>query len=60
MLATQVNAQAQAEYAIDLPLIELFQAPTLAAYAQSVAARIPGDTQDLDELRDFLTDLETV
>ncbi len=60
LLATQVNAQAQAEYAIDLPLIELFQAPTLAAYAQSVAARIPGDTQDLDELRDFLTDLETV
>ncbi len=60
LLATQVNAQAQAEYAIDLPLIELFQAPTLAAYAQSVAARIPGGTQDLDELRDFLTDLETV
>lgn len=60
LLATQVNAQAQAELGLDLPLILLFQAPSLQAYAEAVQACRPAEQDDFDELRDFLTDLETV
>ena len=59
LLATRVSAQVQAQLGLDLPLSALFQARDLAAYAEVVAACLPGSRADLDELEDLLSDLET-
>lgn len=59
LLATRVSAQVQAQLGLDLPLSALFQARDLAAYAEGVAACLPGSRADLDELEDLLSYLET-
>ncbi|WP_226505669.1 non-ribosomal peptide synthetase [Pseudomonas sp. MWU16-30317] len=58
LLATQVTARLQAQQRIDLPLLELFQAPDLQRYAQAIERYQAGSSADLDELGDWLGELE--
>jgi acyl carrier protein len=60
LLAAQVTARLQSELAVNVPLVSLFQAGTLQAYAMSISASTAGNAADLDDLRDFMTELEAV
>lgn len=60
LLATQVIARIQGELGVELPVMTLFQANTLQAFAQSVAGCAPSTAEDIDELRNFMTELEAV
>lgn len=60
LLATQVTARLQAQLNIELPLLELFQAPSLEAFVQAVERCQPGNQHDLEELGDWMSELETL
>ncbi len=60
LLATQVTARIHAELDMNAPLVLLFQAETLQAYATSLEGYKPTDAADFDELREFMSELEAV
>ncbi|AVO54972.1 non-ribosomal peptide synthase/polyketide synthase [Ectopseudomonas mendocina] len=60
LLATQVTARIHAELDMNAPLVLLFQAETLQAYATSLEGYTPTDAADFDELRAFMSELEAV
>jgi amino acid adenylation domain-containing protein/non-ribosomal peptide synthase protein (TIGR01720 family) len=60
LLATQVTARMQIELGVTLPIALLFQAESLQAYILSVDGLRPGSGEDLDELREFMNELEVV
>lgn len=60
LLATQITARLQAQLQIELPLLELFQAPTLEAFVNAVERRQKDNGQDMGELSDWLDELETL
>ncbi|MFJ4158238.1 amino acid adenylation domain-containing protein, partial [Pseudomonas sp. NPDC089752] len=61
LLATQVTAMAQQQLQANIPLDLLFKAGTLHEYASAVGGCLNGNlTQDLSDMHDFLTELETL
>uniref|UniRef100_UPI003C7C754E phosphopantetheine-binding protein n=1 Tax=Pseudomonas veronii TaxID=76761 RepID=UPI003C7C754E len=60
LLAIQITSRVQAELGLEVPLVEVFQTETLRAYVQAAAAFRAGSTQDFDDLRDFLSELEAI
>ncbi|HEK1011512.1 TPA: amino acid adenylation domain-containing protein, partial [Pseudomonas putida] len=61
LLATQVTAMAQQQLQANIPLDLLFKAGTLHEYASAVGGCRNGNlTQDLSDMHDFLTELETL
>lgn len=60
MLATQAVARLQIELASNLPLALLFQTENLQAFAQAVGSLGTRNDGDLDELQDFMAELEAV
>jgi amino acid adenylation domain-containing protein/non-ribosomal peptide synthase protein (TIGR01720 family) len=60
LLATQVTARIHAELDMNAPLVLLFQAETLQAYATSLEGYTPTDAADFDELQAFMSELEAV
>ncbi|WP_313053319.1 non-ribosomal peptide synthetase [Pseudomonas lopnurensis] len=60
LLAMQIASRVHIELGINLPLALLFQAATLQSYAGLAEGHIPHNQADLDDLRDFMTELEAV
>nr|WP_255457075.1 non-ribosomal peptide synthetase [Pantoea sp. Tr-811] len=60
LLATQVMARLQIELGVNLPLALLFQAETLQAYVDLISELNINSEQDLDELQDFMSELEAI
>ncbi|MNE58792.1 Surfactin synthase subunit 1 [compost metagenome] len=60
LLATQVMARLQVELGINLPLALLFQAENLQAYAAMISGLNTNTDADLDDLQDFMSELEAV
>ncbi|MEE1905328.1 phosphopantetheine-binding protein, partial [Pseudomonas inefficax] len=60
LLATQVMARLQVELGTSLPLALLFQAQTLQDYAAMINGLNTHSDADLDELQDFMSELEAV
>ncbi|MBJ2179845.1 non-ribosomal peptide synthase/polyketide synthase [Pseudomonas veronii] len=60
LLAIQITSRVQAELGLEVPLVEVFQTETLRAYVQAAATFRAGSTQDFDDLRDFLSELEAI
>ena len=60
LLATQVMARLQVELGVNLPLALLFQAESLQAYAALVSELKTNSEEDLDELQDFMSELEAI
>ncbi|MBV4490401.1 non-ribosomal peptide synthetase [Pseudomonas oryzicola] len=60
LLATQAVARLQIELASNLPLALLFQTENLQAFAQAVGSLGTRNDGDLDELQDFMAELEAV
>ena len=60
LLATQVMARLQVELGINLPLALLFQAQNLQAYAAMISGLNSNTDADLDDLQDFMSELEAV
>ncbi|AXA24574.1 non-ribosomal peptide synthetase [Pseudomonas putida] len=60
LLATQATAAAQAQLQVQVPLELIFQADDLQGYAQALEGLRTTDLeQDLSDMHDFLTELET-
>ncbi|AHC83970.1 fusaricidin synthetase [Pseudomonas monteilii SB3101] len=60
LLATQAVARLQIELGTNLPLALLFQTENLQAFAQEVGSLGTRNDGDLDELQDFMAELEAV
>ncbi|MGE8465635.1 MAG: non-ribosomal peptide synthase/polyketide synthase [Pseudomonas putida] len=60
LLATQVLARLQIELGMNLPLALLFQAENLQAYAAMISELNTNSDEDLDELQDFMNELEAI
>ena len=60
LLATQVLARLQIELGVNLPLALLFQAENLQAYAAMISELNTNSDEDLDELQDFMNELEAI
>ncbi|RCL20454.1 non-ribosomal peptide synthetase, partial [Pseudomonas sp. AFG_SD02_1510_Pfu_092] len=60
LLATQAVARLQIELGSNLPLALLFQTENLQAFAQAVGGLATRNDEDLDELQDFMAELEAV
>ncbi|RFP96423.1 amino acid adenylation domain-containing protein, partial [Pseudomonas putida] len=60
LLATQAVARLQIELGTNLPLALLFQTKNLQAFAQEVGSLGTRNDGDLDELQDFMAELEAV
>ncbi|WP_447739002.1 non-ribosomal peptide synthase/polyketide synthase [Pseudomonas laurentiana] len=60
LLATQVMARLQVELGLNLPLALLFQAENLQAYAALISELNTNSDEDLDELQDFMNELEAI
>jgi len=60
LLATQVMARLQMELGVNLPLGLLFQAADLQTYAAMISGLNTNTDADLDDLQDFMSELEAV
>jgi len=60
LLAMRVTARVQEAFAVTVPLALLFERDSLRAYADALAELTAVQDTDLDDLRDFLTELEVV
>ncbi|MDG9931286.1 amino acid adenylation domain-containing protein [Pseudomonas sp. GD04015] len=60
LLATQVTGRLQIALGVNLPLALLFEAANLQAYAVAIAGLQPSSAADMDELHDFMSELEAV
>ncbi|WP_368768960.1 amino acid adenylation domain-containing protein, partial [Pseudomonas aeruginosa] len=60
LLAIQVTARMQSEVGVELPLAALFQTESLQAYAELAAAQTSSNDTDLDDLREFMSELEAI
>ncbi|USS54776.1 non-ribosomal peptide synthase/polyketide synthase [Pseudomonas kermanshahensis] len=60
LLATQVLARLQIELGVNLPLALMFQAENLQAYAAMISELNTNSDEDLDELQDFMNELEAI
>ncbi|HBO2648633.1 TPA: hypothetical protein L4I17_005774 [Pseudomonas aeruginosa] len=50
----------QSEVGVELPLAALFQTESLQAYAELAAAQTSSNDTDLDDLREFMSELEAI
>jgi hypothetical protein len=53
-------ARLQVELGLNLPLALLFQAESLQAYAALISELNTNSDEDLDELQDFMNELEAI
>ncbi|WP_405310759.1 phosphopantetheine-binding protein [Pseudomonas sp. BJa5] len=61
LLATQVTARVETELGVSVPLDLLFKAESLKDYVASTVPYLSlGCESDLNELHDFLSELETI
>ncbi|WP_145003791.1 non-ribosomal peptide synthetase [Pseudomonas oryzihabitans] len=60
LLAMRVTARVQEAFDTPVPLALLFQSDSLRVYANSIAELTAVQKSDLDDLRDFMTELEVV